>query len=98
MTIDNDVLEATLLFMILFIIIVFLSTLAIGAMGMDLITAFSASAATLANVGPGFGLVGSASNFSFIPDTGLWVLSFNMLLGRLEIFGLLLFFLLRYWK
>lgn len=98
MTIDDDVLEATLLFMILFIIIVFLSTLAIGAMGMDLMTAFSASAATLANVGPGFGLVGSASNFSFIPDTGLWVLSFNMLLGRLEIFGLLLFFLLRYWK
>ena len=96
--IDDDVLEATLLFITLFIVIAFLSTLALAALGMDSMTAFSASAATLANVGPGFGLVGSASNFSIIPDTGLWILSLNMLLGRLEIFGLLLFFLLRYWR
>ena len=67
-------------------------------MGIDIMTAFSASAATMGNVGPGFGLVGSVSNFGNIPEIGKWILTGDMLLGRLEIFGLLLFFLLRSWK
>lgn len=96
--VDDDLIDASLLFVILYIVIVFLSTLAICAMGIDIMTAFSASAATMGNVGPGFGMVGSVSNFSQIPEAGKWLLTGDMLLGRLEIYGLLLFLLLRTWK
>jgi trk system potassium uptake protein TrkH len=67
-------------------------------MGVDIMTAFSASAATMGNVGPGFGLVGSVSNFSQIPELGKWILTGDMLLGRLEIYGIFLFFLMKFWK
>jgi len=96
--IDDDVLEASLLFTLLYIMIVFISTVLIGFMGVDIMTAFSASAATMGNVGPGFGLVGSMNNFSQIPEWGKWVLTGDMLLGRLEIYGIFLFLLLKFWK
>ncbi|MDO9515032.1 MAG: TrkH family potassium uptake protein [Syntrophales bacterium] len=96
--IDEDTLEASLLYIILYIGIVFVSSLIICGMGVDIMTAFSASAATMGNVGPGFGLVGSTGNFNHIPEMGKWILTGDMLLGRLEIFGLLLFFLLKKWK
>lgn len=96
--VDDDVLETSLLFVTLYVVIVFISTLIISFMGIDIMTSFSASAATMGNVGPGFGLVGSVSNFSQIPELGKWILTGDMLLGRLEIYGLLLFFLLKSWK
>ena len=52
----------------------------------------------MGNVGPGFGMVGSMSNFSPIPDIGKWILSADMLLGRLEIYGLILLMALKFWK
>jgi trk system potassium uptake protein TrkH len=52
----------------------------------------------MGNVGPGFGMVGSMSNFSQIPEFGKWVLTATMLLGRLEIFGLIIFFTAKFWK
>ncbi|HOO90636.1 MAG TPA: potassium transporter TrkG [Syntrophales bacterium] len=97
-TIDEDILEASLLYVLLYILVVFASSLMICGMGIDIMTAFSASAAAMGNVGPGFGMVGSAGNFSLIPALGKWILTGDMLLGRLEIFGLLLFFLLKKWK
>jgi trk system potassium uptake protein TrkH len=96
--VDDEVLEASLLFITLYVVIVFTSTLIISFMGVDIMTSFSASAATMGNVGPGFGMVGSVSNFSYIPELGKWVLTGDMLLGRLEIYGLLLFFFLKSWK
>jgi trk system potassium uptake protein TrkH len=60
-------------------------------MGVDIMSAFSGSVAAMGNVGPGFGMVSSLSNFSHIPDAGKWALSIVMLLGRLEIFGLIMF-------
>lgn len=96
--IDEDILEASLLYILLYILVVFVSSLIICGMGIDIMTAFSASATTMGNVGPGFGLVGSAGNFNHIPEMGKWILTGDMLLGRLEIFGLLLFFLLKKWK
>jgi len=96
--IDEDILEASLLYILLYVLVVFVSSLIICGMGIDIMTAFSASAATMGNVGPGFGLVGSAGNFSLMPALGKWTLTGDMLLGRLEIFGLLLFFLLKRWR
>ena len=98
LVIDEDILEASLLFTLLYVIIVFISSLLLCSMGVDIMTAFSASAATMGNVGPGFGLVGSVSNFSQIPELGKWILTGDMLLGRLEIYGIFLFVLMKFWK
>jgi trk system potassium uptake protein TrkH len=63
-----------------------------------MLVAFSGAVATTGNVGPGLGAVGSLGNFSGIPALGKWILSATMLLGRLEIYGLLLVFAPRVWK
>ncbi|MDD3789734.1 MAG: potassium transporter TrkG, partial [Petrimonas sp.] len=57
----------------------------------DGITAFSASIATIGNVGPGFGGVSSLGNYAGLPDAAKYVLSLNMLLGRLEIINIIVF-------
>ena len=64
--------------------------------GSDIVTAFSATAACLNNLGPGLGDV--ASNYQTISDPGKWILSFTMLLGRLELFSLLLVLTPAFWK
>lgn len=95
---DDDVVQVNILFISLYVGIVFLSALILTALGVDILSAFSGSAATMGNVGPGFGTVGSMSNFSQIPDLGKWMLTATMLLGRLEIFGLILFLMAKSWK
>jgi trk system potassium uptake protein TrkH len=96
--VEDDVVEVNILFLSFYVGIVFLSALILTALGVDILSAFSGSAATMGNVGPGFGTVGSAGNFSQIPDAGKWVLTATMLLGRLEIFGLIIFFTTKSWK
>jgi trk system potassium uptake protein TrkH len=70
--------------------------LALMAMGLDDITAFSATAACLNNLGPGLGAV--ASNYASIGDGAKWVLVVAMLFGRLEVFTLLILFTPTFWK
>ena len=72
--------------------------LALTLFGLDIITALSAAGTSLANVGPGLGDVGPAGNFKDLPDGVKWILSYTMLLGRLEIFAVLIFFLPNFWK
>jgi trk system potassium uptake protein TrkH len=96
--ISDDVLEMNLLYIVLYLAIVFVSSTLLSSLGVDSLTAFSGSAATMGNVGPGFGMVGSVSNFSSIPDAGKYILTADMLLGRLEIFGLVIFFMSKSWK
>jgi trk system potassium uptake protein TrkH len=91
-------LEAGVLYISRYLGIVFLSSVVLTALGVDILTAFSGSAATMGNVGPGFGMVSSMSNYSQIPNIGKWVLTATMLLGRLEIFGLILFVTARSWR
>jgi trk system potassium uptake protein TrkH len=68
-------------------------------MGLDLETAFSASATALGNVGPGLGpIIGPAGNFTPLPDAAKWILSAAMLLGRLEIFSLLVLLDPQFWR
>ncbi len=95
---EDDNLEYGILYIALYVGIVFLAALLITMTGTDGLTAFSGSAAAMGNVGPGFGSVGSAGNFSHIPDLGKWVLSVIMLVGRLEIFGFVLLFVAYKWK
>jgi len=85
-------------FIVFYLFIVLVVTIILAAMNIDLMTAFSASIATIGNVGPGFGDVSSLGNFSSLPDAGKFVLSINMLLGRLEIFSFISLFVLDSWK
>ncbi|MBU0971845.1 MAG: TrkH family potassium uptake protein, partial [Proteobacteria bacterium] len=65
---------------------------------MDIATAMSSVIAALMNIGPGFGQVGPSRNFAFISDAGKWFLSWNMLVGRLEMFSALVIFYPSFWK
>jgi len=66
--------------------------------GLDIVTAFSAVVATVNNIGPGLGLVGPASNYGVLNDLQIWVLSFAMLLGRLELLTVLVLFTAHFWR
>ena len=66
--------------------------------GLDIVTAFSAVVATVNNIGPGLGLVGPSSNFGVLADFQIWVLSFAMLLGRLELLSVLVLFTGAFWR
>lgn len=67
-------------------------------LGLDIVTATTSVAATLFNIGPGLGKVGSVENFAFIPTSGKVVLSFCMILGRLEFLTILVLFLPEFWR
>ena len=70
----------------------------ITVIGLDLATSLGAIAATLWNIGPGFGSVGPTDNYAFVPVTGKWLLSFYMLMGRLELFTVIILFTPSYWR
>jgi trk system potassium uptake protein TrkH len=90
--VNEDVLASSLLFICIYLLVVFLATVSLTAFGVDILSAFSGSAAAMGNVGPGFGRVGSLANYSHLPGVAKWILTMVMLLGRLEIFGLILCF------
>jgi trk system potassium uptake protein TrkH len=96
--VDDEVVETALIYIVLYLAVLFLSTLLISLFDIDIMTAFSGSAAAMGNVGPGFGAVGSMSNYGSLPVFVKWILTADMLVGRLEIFGLILFVTLRKWK
>ncbi len=74
-------------------------TIALAAHGLDLMTAYSAVAACLGNVGPGLGeIVGPSGNFRSLPNSAIWILSFAMILGRLELFTVLVLFTRHFWR
>ncbi|NLJ73073.1 MAG: TrkH family potassium uptake protein [Syntrophomonadaceae bacterium] len=85
-------------FFFVYIMIIIAGTIIMGALGLDLLTSFTATASCMGNVGPAFGLVGPANNYAFLPSIGKYVLAIIMLLGRLEIFPLLILFMPDYWK
>lgn len=88
------------------IFLLWMMAFAAGALGIalielgnvDLITAFTASAATLNNIGPGFSLVGATQNYAFFSPGSKWVLSLLMLLGRLELYSILVLFAPHFWR
>lgn len=97
-SIENHTLTAILLFIVLYAFIVLIGSILIAVTGEDMMTAFSASLAAMSNVGPGFGKVGSMSNYFEVSTFTKMILSVEMLLGRLEIYGLALLFMFKWWK
>ena len=96
--VPDDVMMRILGFFLLWIFIFFVCSLVLGAMGVDMITAMGASVACLGNVGPGFGDVGPTSNFAGIPAAGKVLLALAMLLGRLELYTVLVILTPPFWK
>lgn len=92
--IDQNLELQIMVFIILYILTFSLTALLLSVMGIDALTAFSASIATIGNVGPGFGTVSSMGNYSHLPDAAKFILSANMLLGRLEIMNVFALFLM----
>jgi len=82
----------------LYIALFVFCTFLMAALGLDMISAASSVAATLGNIGPGLGGVGPMANYSQIPLLGKWVLSLCMLLGRLEIYTVIILFMPEMWR
>ncbi len=96
--IPPETLQAVWGMFFLYLSIFVIATLAVSLLGQDLITSIGAVAATLGNVGPGLGLVGPTENYAHMPSLAKWILSACMLLGRLEIYTLLILLLPEFWK
>jgi len=87
-----------LAFVSLYIFLVMIGIIVISAMGYDLESSLGAVGATLGNIGPGLGVVGPIENYAHFPGIGKWFLSFLMLIGRLELFTVLVLFSSHFWK
>jgi trk system potassium uptake protein len=87
-----------LAFIVFYIVIFVFGTIFMSSLNIDIETSMGSVAATLGNIGPGIGKVGPSENFSFIPDIGKWFLSFLMMIGRLELFTVLILFTPMFWK
>lgn len=97
-TVDSETLNGVGGYIIVYMIIFFVVLLLLSFSGLDFLTNFTATAACFNNVGPGFGAVGPLSNFSCYSGVYQIILSFAMLLGRLEIFPILLAFAPSTWR
>lgn len=98
MAVDQKIITNVLAFVSFYILTVMGSTLIMSALGYDLDTSLGAVAATLGNIGPGIGGVGPVDNYSHIPAFGKWFLSFLMLIGRLELFTVVILFSPEFWR
>ena len=95
--IANNIVFAVLGFIFLYFMSVATLTFMLLISGLDFISAFSAVIACINNAGPGLGMVGPASNFGVLTDFQTWVCTFAMLIGRLEIFTMLILFTPHFW-
>ena len=98
MAVEESVVTSVLAFMAFYGIIAVVSMVVMSILGNDLNTSIGAVAATLGNIGPGIGKVGPALNFSEMHVAGKWFLSFLMLVGRLELFTVLVLFSPMFWR
>ena len=96
--VSNQIVTNVLAFVSLYIVIALISVIVVSILGYDLDTSFGAVAATLGNIGPGIGEVGPVYNYAHFPVAGKWFLSFLMLIGRLELFTVLILFTPNFWK
>ena len=86
-------------FFFLFVVIFGLIAMGLALMGLDYVTSVSGAATAIANVGPGLGpIIGPAGSFQPLPEPAKWLLSAAMLLGRLELFTVLVLFVPRFWR
>jgi trk system potassium uptake protein TrkH len=97
--IDNKFISSIISFIYMYLIIFFFITALLSLTGLDFVTSISGAATAISNVGPGLGsIIGPNGDFSSLPDVSKWILSVGMILGRLELFAILVLFLPSFWR
>ena len=97
--IDNKFVSSIISFIYMYLIIFFIITALLSLTGLDFITSISGAATSISNVGPGLGsVIGPNGDFSSLPDISKWILTLGMILGRLELFAILVLFLPSFWR
>ena len=97
--VDDKFIASIISFIYLYFVIFFMLAAILSLTGLDFITAISGAATSISNVGPGLGpIIGPNGDFSSLPDISKWVLTVGMILGRLELFAILVLFLPSFWR
>ena len=97
--IDNKFIASIISFIYMYLVVFFSLTALLSLTGLDFVTSISGAATSISNVGPGLGsIIGPNGNFSTLPDISKWILALGMILGRLELFAILVLFLPSFWK
>ena len=97
--IDNKFIASIISFIYMYLVIFFILTVLLSLTGLDFVTSISGAATSISNVGPGLGsIIGPNGNFSTLPDISKWILTLGMILGRLELFAILVLFLPSFWR
>jgi trk system potassium uptake protein len=97
--IDNKFISSIISFIYMYLVIFFVLTALLSLTGLDFVTSISGAATSISNVGPGLGsIIGPNGNFSTLPDISKWILTLGMILGRLELFAILVLFLPSFWR
>ena len=97
--VDDKFTASIISFIYMYLVIFFAITALLSLTGLDFITSISGAATSISNVGPGLGsTIGPNGNYSSLPDISKWILSFGMILGRLELFAILVLFLPSFWR
>lgn len=97
-TVDQDSLSTIMTFIMMYFVILATSTIILMVTGLDAPSSFGAAATCMAGIGPGFGTVGPAANFLNIPEVSKYFLTFLMVLGRLELYTILVLFTKNFWR
>ncbi len=97
--ISDDFINSVIIFIFTFLFIFLIIAMLLSISGLDFITSISGAASSISNVGPGLGdMIGPNGNYKNIPDLSKWILSAGMLLGRLELFAVLVLFFPSFWR
>ena len=97
--IDNKFIASVISFIFMYLVIFFIMSALLSVTGLDFITSISGAATSISNVGPGLGsIIGPNGNFSTLPEISKWILTVGMILGRLELFAILVLFLPSFWR
>ena len=97
--VDDKFIASIISFIFFYFVIFFLITALLSLTGLDFITSISGAATSISNVGPGLGpIIGPNGDFSSLPDISKWILTVGMILGRLELFAILVLFLPSFWR
>ena len=98
-TVSDDIMVSAVAFSFLFFLTLTITSLALAATGLDFVTSFTGAATALSNVGPGLGdMIGPAGNFAQVTDGAKWILSFAMILGRLELLTVMVLLSPVFWR
>ena len=97
--ISDSFINSVIIFIFTFLFIFLIIAMLLSISGLDFITSISGAASSISNVGPGLGdIIGPNGNYQAIPDISKWILSIGMLLGRLELFAVLVLFFPSFWR